>query len=223
MTASPDRPSGTPRFVVDALAINPLKRESHHGRTATGPIKVWNFIPDPLRSFNTATHAVHLSAWPHAAPLSAHHIPTLTDLTRFLESGRWRFDLEHLPAEVGDFLDQPDAEGFQFDFWLDHQLHLPSGYAAQQEAVGNPPGFPRVMLFDVPAPDRLPEGSERGTETLSGVAEDFPDRSMGKTSLNLRGPELVTRQGKVFITHHPAPRAGLYDSWGDLDRSRVRL
>lgn len=226
MTASPDRPSITPRFVVDTLAINPLKTRDNPatpGRVASGPIRIWDLTPKPTGPSGALTPSVHLSVWPHPAIRALRAVPTITDLVRFLDSGRWRFDLEHLPPEVGEFFGQvPAAQGWQVDAWLSPELHLPAGWAQEQRAAGKAPGSPKVMLFDVLGPDHLPEDSEHGTETLSGVAESFADRPTGPVLVDLSSPDLAVSQGKVFISSAAPPPAGLYDSWGDLDRSWVR-
>lgn len=221
MTASNDRPSITPRFVVDTLAINPLKTRpapARPGRVASGPIKVWDLTPKTAAGQHGAlSPSVHLSVWPHPAPRALRAVPTINDLISFLDSGRWRFDLEHLPPEVGEFFGQvPGAEGWQLTVWLNPELHLPAGWTQEQRAAGKAPGGPKLILFDVTGPDHLPEYPERGTETLSGVAECFPDRPNDRVVIKLGGPDLTTRQGKVFICPAAPPPAGLYDTWDSL-------
>lgn len=212
MTASPDRPPGIRQFVVDTISINALKTmpSSIEGSTATarlavGPIQVWDLRTSVLTL---------LSLWPHPAPLSGREIPVMADLTRPLESGRWRFDIERLPAEVGDFFNRPDAEGHQIDMWL-HPMHLPEGYEEEQEHVGKAPGVLRVLLYNVPPPDRIPEAIGSGRETLSGTADD-PCRDRGTAAVDMFGPDLVTRQGQIIISGRPAPAPGLYATWQDM-------
>lgn len=211
MTASPDRPSTARQFVVDTLSVNQLRTPpGKRGRVAEGPIHVWNL------------ELARLTLWPHPCPPAARAVPLVTDLMRTLESRRWRFDIEHLPREIGDAFGQyPEAEGFQLFLWL-NRAHVPEGYPLLKDGAVDVPGVPKVMLFDVTAPDRTPEPGHNGTETLSGVAEGFPDRPRGSLAvLDLSAPDVVAHQGIVSISHHQAPPAGLYATHAELDDVRA--
>lgn len=222
MTASPDRPNTARRYVVDTLAINPLRRmPGKPGRRAEAPIHVWDLRPVPpapdTASSPGVTLPVYTALWPHPAPVAARDIPLITDLMRSLQPRRWRFDIEQLPSHIGDVFGNPAAEGFQIDMWL-HPMHLPPDHL--HESAAEAPGVARVMLLDVPAPDRIPEPGGNGTETISGVAEPFPDRPSGRALVDLNAMDVTAHQGLISICQHRPPPAGLYGSWTELAEAR---
>jgi len=106
---------------------------------------------------------------------------------RTLEPDRWRFEIEHVTGSIADFFADPDAEGFQLQLWLDRQ-HMPEHIAEQaRTAAANPPVWPRVMFFYVPTPDRTPEPDDGRTVTISGMAENLPDRDVSTATIRLTG------------------------------------
>lgn len=209
MTASPDRPSTARPFVVTGITVNLLVPHSRGTtvthRAAQPPFSVWNLASRPAL----------LTMWQHPVPTPATEVPLITELMCSLEPRRWRFDIEHLPAEVSRAFSHPDADAFQIGLLLD-QRHVPPGAAAKG------PVWPRVHLVDVPAPDRIPEDTVIPTVTLTGVAEPMPDRPDGRVAVNLASPDVIARPGTVTLSssyvHLPD---GDYLTWDDVDRARA--
>lgn len=224
MTASPDRPATADQFVVDTILINPLKilpTGTGDRLRAVGPVLVAPLQPVADRGKSLDDHSracapASLAIWPHPVPLPRRVNPVITDLNRVLDPAQWRFDLEHLPRHVADFLTDPDAPAYQFQIWLDRQ-HLPPYVSEEdQRAAAKAPLWPRVMLFYVPAPDHLHEPPEGRLVTISGLAGNLPGREVTSTTISLTVFEVCSKVGNILIRPRQPPVAGLYQRFEDV-------